>query len=57
MASMNELAPAILREMPAIMQKLKASTAHLPPPPKKGADEDTLSADSQSWSVQARSSL
>lgn len=41
MREMTKLAPEMMRAMPAIMDKVKAATAHLPPPPKpKSAPED-----------------
>lgn len=41
MREMTKLAPEMMRAMPAIMDKVKKATAHLPPPPKaKGAQDD-----------------
>lgn len=34
MANMAKIAPTMMQEMPAIMKKIEAATAHLPPPPK-----------------------
>ena len=40
MKSLSGLAPALVAEMPAIMEKLAAATAHLPPPPKPDPDRE-----------------
>lgn len=32
-STMGKFTPELIREMPAIMEKVKAATAHLPPPP------------------------
>jgi len=39
MTGMQAFVPELMREMPAIMKKVEAATAHLPPPPKPKADE------------------
>lgn len=35
MAMMSKFAPELIKEMPALMEKVAAATAHLPPPPDK----------------------
>lgn len=39
-AKMGALMPALMKEMPSIMEKLKTATAHLPPPPKRTAPRE-----------------
>ena len=40
MSLMAKLTPELMKEMPAIMEKTKAATAHLPPPPAPPKSED-----------------
>ena len=40
MSLMTKLTPELMKEMPAIMEKTKAATAHLPPPPALPKSED-----------------
>lgn len=39
MGAMQSFTPKILQRMPGIVAKVEAATAHLPPPPKKSADQ------------------
>lgn len=41
MREMTSAMPEIVRAMPAMMTKVEAATAHLPPPPKPDADEES----------------
>jgi hypothetical protein len=40
MTAMTGSMPEIMKSMPAIMEKVKKATAHLPEPPKSGEEED-----------------
>jgi hypothetical protein len=40
MGLMTGVAPEMMKQMPAIMEKVQAATAHLPPPPKPEPDRE-----------------
>lgn len=39
-ALMAKMGPELVKQMPAIMQKVTAATAHLPPPPKRDREDE-----------------
>ena len=48
--AMTAFMPEMMKEMPAIAEKLKAATAHLPPPPKDEEAEDAASEEAETTS-------
>ena len=40
MSEMMSFMPELMKDMPAIAEKLKKATAHLPPPPKESKDDE-----------------
>lgn len=46
-AAMQGMLPRLMGEMPAIIKKVEAATAHLPPPPKGAGDEGEEEAEQE----------